>query len=309
MNSQIALDVFFVFTGFILMILGAERLVRGASALATRLNLSKAFIGAVLIGLGTSAPEFFTSVYSASIDEGVLALGNVIGSNIFNSTLVMATCLLFPFVITKAERHYSNWIMILLPAVMVVFFLKDLTLSRFEGFALLCPLPIFFYTLFKQGSDTEKTVENAHKSILINSVWVLLGFLGLYFGSDFAVSGSLEVANHFGLSKDFTGAIILATGTSLPELITTIIAGIKKEISLALANIIGSNALNVFGILGASTTLFPFSVEAHMAHQNAIYLLTISTMLLPLLIIKSSAFHKIWAIILFTLYVLFFNIN
>lgn len=310
MNSQIALDSFFVFIGFTLMILGAERLVKGASALAVKLNLSKAFIGAVLVGFGTSAPEFFASLYSASIGEGMLATGNVIGSNVFNSTLVMATCLLFPIIITKAERHYSNWIMILLPAVMVVFFLRDLELSRLEGFALLSPLPFFFYTLFKQENDSEEAVvQGAKDSVFINSLWVFIGMLGLYFGSDYAVAGSLKVAGHLGLSKGFAGAIILATGTSLPELITTIIAGMKKEISLALANIVGSNALNVFGVLGASAVFFPFSVEAYMAHQNAFYLLIISAMLLPILIVRSNIFHKFWAFILFALYILFFNAN
>jgi cation:H+ antiporter len=309
MNSQIALDSFFVFIGFALMILGAERLVKGASALAVKLNLSKAFIGAVLVGFGTSAPEFFASIYSASIGEGMLATGNVIGSNVFNSTLVMATCLLFPFIITKAERHYSNWIMIILPALMVVFFLKDLELSRLEGLLLLVPLPIFFYTLLKQGSDPEEIPEVTTDSIFINSIWVIVGILGLYFGSDYAVAGSLEVADHFGLSKGFAGAIILATGTSLPELITTIIAGIKKEISLALANIVGSNALNIFGVLGISAALFPFSVEAYMGHQNTFFLLLISFMLLPLLIIRSNVFHKLWALILFALYIVFFAAN
>ena len=309
MNSLIVFNSFLVFIGFALMILGAERLVKGASALAVKLHLSKAFIGAVLVGFGTSAPEFFASLYSASIGEGMLATGNVIGSNIFNSTLVMATCLLFPFVITKAERHFSNWIMILLPVVMLIFFLKDLKLSRLEGLVLLMPLPIFFYILLKQENNSEEIVQNGNDSVFISSLWTLIGMLGLYFGSEFAVAGSLKVAGHLGLSKGFVGTIILATGTSLPELITTIIAGMKKEISLALANVIGSNALNIFGVLGASATLFPFSVETYMAHQNAFYLLIISAILLPLLIVRSKIFHKFWAFILFALYILFFNIN
>ena len=308
MSSQILFDFFLIFLGFTFMIFGAERLVKGASSLAIKLNLSKAFIGAVLVGFGTSAPEFFASLYSASIGEGMLAAGNVIGSNIFNSTLVMATCLLFPFVITKTERHISNWILILLPAIMAVLFLKDLTLTRLEGGFLLTPLPFFFYILFKQGNSEDEVEENKD-SVFMNFLWVFLGMIGLYFGSDFAVSGSLGVSDYFGLSKGFAGAIILATGTSLPELITTIVAGFKKEISLALANIVGSNALNVFGVLGASAVLFPFSVEPYMAHQNAFLLLLISAMLIPLLIVRSNIFHKLWAVILFSLYIVFFISN
>jgi len=307
MNSQISIDLFYVFVGFVLMIVGAERLVKGASAIAIRFNLSKAFIGAVLIGFGTSAPEFFASFKSASIGEGVVATGNVIGSNIFNSTLVMATCLLFPFVATKNERHFSNWVMILLPSILLFAFLRDLNITSIEGLSLLAPLPIFFYILLKQESEPEDIDDTSDESLYLNLFWVLLGISGLYFGSEFSVSSSLKVADHLGLSKGFAGAIILATGTSLPELITTIVAGLKKEISLAVANIVGSNALNVFGVLGASATFFPFSVSEKMAYQNSFFLLVITAMLIPILIVRSNLFHKFWAFILFALYVSFFN--
>lgn len=299
------------------MILGAERLVKGAASIATKFNLSKAFIGAVLVGFGTSAPEFFASFYSASIGEGVLTAGNIIGSNVFNSTLVMATCLLFPFKLSKQEKHFSNWIWILLPSFLVFFFLRNLKLSSIEGLLLLLPLPVFFYTLFKQEEESvpldagggDDAVNTQSISMPTNIGWVILGMLGLYFGSDFAVTGSLKVSDQLGLSKAFAGAIILALGTSLPELITTLVAGIKKEISLALANVIGSNALNVFGVLGVSALVHPLTVDKVIAYNHSTYLLLISFMLLPVLIIKSNSFHKFWALILFALYATFFTAN
>ena len=322
MNTQLTIDLSIILAGFLLMILGAERLVKGASSIATKFNLSKAFIGAVLVGFGTSAPEFFASFYSASIGEGVLTTGNIIGSNVFNSTLVMATCLFFPFKLSKQEQHYSNWVWILLPSFLIIFFLRDLRISSLEGSLLLLPLPVFIYMLFKQEEEEEESVHVNHNdesetkdlgsqniSMPLNMGWVVLGMLGLYFGSDFAVSGSLRVSDQLGLSKAFAGAIILATGTSLPELITTLVAGFKKEISLAMANVIGSNALNVFGVLGASALFHPLTVDKLIAYNHSVYLLLISFMLLPVLMIKSNSFHKFWALILFALYATFFAAN
>lgn len=319
MNTQLTIDLSIILAGFLLMILGAERLVKGASSIATKFNLSKAFIGAVLVGFGTSAPEFFASFYSASIGEGVLTTGNIIGSNVFNSTLVMATCLFFPFKLSKQEQHYSNWVWILLPSFLVFFFLRDVSISSLEGLLLLLPLPVFIYMLFKQeegsvsvnhNDETEtKDLDSQNISMPLNMGWVVLGMLGLYFGSDFAVSGSLRVSDQLGLSKAFAGAIILATGTSLPELITTLVAGFKKEISLAMANVIGSNALNVFGVLGASALFHPLTVDKLIAYNHSVYLLLISFMLLPVLMIKSNSFHKFWALILFALYATFFAAN
>lgn len=307
MNTLI-LNTAGILFGFTIMIVGAERLIKGASDLALKFNLSKAFVGSILVGFGTSAPELFTSFYSAYIGEGTLSAGNVIGSNVFNSTLVMATCLMFAFKITKTERHFSNWIFILLPAVLLLVFMRDLSVTRLEGALLLLPLPFFFYILLKQGNLEDELTES-NSSMLISFFWVALGVLALYLGSNLSISSSLKVADHFNLSKGFAGAIILATGTSLPELVTTIIAGVKKEISLALANIVGSNALNAFGVLGGAALFYPFTVTETMGHQNTMILLIISVMLIPLLIIRSNLFHKLWAALLVLMYLVFFTSN
>lgn len=306
--SSLTLDIIGILFGFAIMILGAERLIKGASDLALMFNLSKAFVGAILVGFGTSAPELFTSFYSAYIGEGTLSAGNVIGSNVFNSTLVMSTCLMFTFKIKKAERHFSNWIFIILPALLLVIFMRDLSVTRLEGALLLLPLPFFFYILLKQGNLEDEVVES-NSTAFLSLLWIIIGVFALYLGSNLSIDSSLKVADHFNLSKGFAGAIILASGTSLPELVTTIIAGVKKEISLALANIVGSNALNAFGVLGGAALFYPFSVTESMGHQNTIILLIISVMLIPLLIIKSNLFHKLWAGLLFMMYFVFFTSN
>lgn len=301
MNSTL-LAFLSLLIGFALMVFGADRLIKGAVDIALKFNLSKVFIGAVFIGFGTSAPELVTSLFSAYTGEGVLAAGNVIGSNIFNSTLVMGTCLLFPFVLSKSERSLQNGVLLVLPALLILIFASDLKLTAFEGILLLIPLPIFLYLMAKEGAGTDE-VEESTSSIWMDLLWLNLGGAALFFGSTFAIKASLNLVEIFGISKGFAGAVILAAGTGLPELVTTVVAGFKKEISLAFANILGSNALNTFGVLGASVTLFPFTIDKQMATVNTPVLLAISLFgLLPLMFLKNKNLLKFWAVALFATY-------
>ena len=294
-----------LFAGFTLMVLGADRLIKGAVDVALKFNLSKVFIGAVFIGFGTSAPELVTSLFSAHSGEGVLAAGNVIGSNIFNSTLVMGTCLLFPFVLSKSERSLQNGVLLILPSLLMLIFASDLKFSSFEGLLLLIPLPIFLWLMMKEGSGADE-VEESTSPLWADSMWVMFGGAALFFGSTIAIKASLNLVEIFGISKGFAGAVILAAGTGLPELVTTVVAGFKKEISLAFANILGSNALNTFGVLGAAATFFPFDINTQMATVNAPVLLAISAFgLLPLMFLSHKVFLKIWAAVLFLAYLSF----
>lgn len=289
-------------TGFALMVFGADRLIKGAVDIAVKLNLSKVFIGAVFIGFGTSAPELITSLFSAYTGEGILAAGNVIGSNIFNSTLVMGTCLLFPFVLAKSERSLQNGILLVLPSLLILIFASDLKFSALEGLLLMIPLPIFLWLMIREGAGADE-VEESTSSIWMDLLWLNLGGITLFFGSTIAIQASLNLVELFGISKGFAGAVILAAGTGLPELVTTLVAGFKKEISLAFANILGSNALNTFGVLGASVAFFPFEIDKHMATVNAPVLLAISLFgLLPLMFFKNKIFLKVWAALLFIAY-------
>jgi len=291
--------------GFVLMVVGADRLIKGAIDLALKLNLSKVFIGAVFVGFGTSAPELITSLYSAYFGEGVLAAGNVIGSNIFNSTLVMGTCLLFPFVLSKSEKSLQNAVLLILPSVLILIFASDLQFSVLEGILLLIPLPIFLYLMMKEEAGTDE-IEEHHSALYLDLLWIFAGGTALFFGSTFAIKASLNLVDLFGISKGFAGAVILAAGTGLPELVTTVVAGVKKEISLAFANILGSNALNTFGVLGLSAIIFPFEIDHKMAVFNAPSLLAITVVgLVPIMVFKNKVFLKVWAAVLFATYLSF----
>ncbi len=304
MNTSLHSFAFLLF-GFALMIIGADRLIKGAVEVALKFNLSKVLIGAVLVGFGTSAPELFTSLYSASIGEGVLAAGNVIGSNIFNSTLVLGTCLLFPFALSKSEKTWGNTVLLLLPSVLILIFASDLSFTLLEGVLLIAPLPAFLYMMSQQ--ETEEEFEDLSRvNLLLSGFWILIGGAGLYFGSNFAIQGSLELSELFGLSKGFAGAVILAAGTGLPELVTTIVAGFRREMSLAFANIVGSNALNTFAVLGLSALIYPFNIPQSMAYFNAPILLVISVFgMAPLMFFSNKIFLKAWAVLLFGTYITF----
>ncbi len=299
----------FLLVGFTLMIIGADRLIKGAVDMALKFNLSKVFIGAVIVGAGTSMPEFFTSFYSASIGEGVLAAGNVIGSNIFNSTLVLGTCLLFPFILSKSEKSWPNIVLLLLPSALILIFALDLKLSTLEGLLLLAPLPIFFYLMATQGNSVESDEfddDGGNINLVLSVTWILLGCAGLALGSHISIKGSLELVTILGVSKGFAGAVILAAGTGLPELVTTVVAGFKRETSLAFANIIGSNALNGFAVLGLSATFFPFEIPRTMAFFNAPILFAVGVFgLLPLMFISNKYLLKLWSLLLFTTYLSF----
>jgi cation:H+ antiporter len=197
-------------------------------------------------------------------------------------------------------------VLLILPSALILIFALDFNISSMEGLLLIAPLPIFLYLMIKQGAGTEAVENTGSINLVLSFLWIFLGGGALYFGSSLAISGSLELVALHGLSKGFAGAIILAAGTGLPELVTTIVAGVKRETSLAFANIVGSNALNAFGVLGLSALLFPFDVPSTIAFSNAPILLAVSVVgLTPLMIISNQYFLKFWSLVLFCFYAAF----
>lgn len=293
--------------GFAALIVGAEVLIRGALKISSKLGLSKAFTGAVLLGFGTSAPELFTSLVSASQGEGILAAGNVVGSNIFNSTLVMSCCLFLFAPKARKSIPYLKVLWLILPAFLVFAFFMDSRLTLVEGIAFLSPLPFFLWFIGEADEESEEDSSSGPYSLALGLGLLLLGLGGLYFGAKITIQGALGVSDFFGLSKEFAGAIILAAGTGLPELATSIIAGIRKEGTLAVGNIIGSNALNVFGVLGLSATLFPFELSREMASKEPYFLLLVSSLLVATLFLRRRSFRVALGILFISLYVIYFQ--
>ncbi|MDH3403512.1 MAG: calcium/sodium antiporter [Acidobacteriota bacterium] len=253
--------------GLAALILGADLLVRGASRMARRLAVSPLAIGLTVVAFGTSAPELAVSLRSALVDRADLAMGNVVGSNVFNVLLILgASSLVRPLAIERKLVRLDVPLMIALSALVWILAL-DGRLSRWEGGSLFAGV-LAYTTLLLLGSRREaraRATESGTKpaaprlsSALIASA---AGLLALVFGARWLVAGSVAIARALGLSELVIGLTLVAAGTSLPEAATSIVAALRGERDLAVGNIVGSNVFNLLAVLGGSAVLAPHGLE------------------------------------------------
>lgn len=260
-------DIVLLLIGLVVLIYGANFLVDGGSALAHRLKVSNMVIGLTVVAFGTSTPELVVNVVSSMDGSSALALGNVLGSNIFNILAILGvTALIVPLGVKKM----TTWVEIplaVLAAVLVLLFINGDpagTITRAEGICLLCFFVIFLvYTLmlakFGAAGDGEEIVIKNY-SVGKSVLFILLGLVGLIGGGRLLVNGAVNIAQSMGISERIIGLTIVSIGTSLPELATSIIAARKKNADMAIGNVVGSNIFNTFLILGASATITPLQV-------------------------------------------------
>lgn len=257
--------------GFVPLIYGADLLVDYASALAKKLNIPNIVIGLTIVAFGTSAPELVVNVFASLEHNSAIALGNILGSNIFNIGGILAVSAI---ITPLAVRNSTTWIEIPLAllAGIVVFALANdklidgseiSSLSRIDGIVLLIFFVIFLvynFTLIKKGGFTDEvSVKDVApwKATLL----VIAGLVLLVAGGRVIVYGAIEVASRLGISERVIGLTIVSIGTSLPELATSIVAARKKNFDIAIGNVVGSNIFNIFFILGVSATIYPVSVQ------------------------------------------------
>ena len=259
--------------GFTLLVLGAEVLVRGAARLAASFDMSPLIIGLTVVAFGTSAPEMAVSTQSAFMGQGDIAIGNVIGSNIFNVLVVLGlSALIIPLVVSRQLVRFDVPIMI--AAGFLAWFLAlDGSYSRIDGLILFSCIIVYTGYLiisslkaFKAGktlaSDDEYTADiNPHRfASLINIAYLLIGLVLLVTGSNLLVTGAVSLAQALGLSELVIGLTIIAVGTSLPELATSLIAAWKGERDIAVGNIVGSNLFNLLAVLGLAGLASPENI-------------------------------------------------
>lgn len=261
----------FVLLGLLLLFFGGEGLVRGSSALALRLGLTPLVVGLTVVAFGTSAPELVVSVQATLAGKGAVAIGNVIGSNSLNIGLILAlTGLICPLRVQLQILRID--VPILVGAtVLAAWMLSDLALGRLEGAILLTGA--VSYTVFavlyakkvKPSAEVEAEFAEAlpapRGSIWRDVLFIAVGLGLLAAGSHFLVDGATRLARGFGVSEGVIGLTIVALGTSMPELVTCVVAALKKEPDIALGNIIGSNLFNLLGILGTAALVRPLTGE------------------------------------------------
>lgn len=253
--------------GFALLVWGADKFVAGASAFARRLGVSPLLVGLTIVAFGTSAPELAVSLTAALQGANEIAVGNVLGSNVFNLLVVAGlSAVLCPLIMDRTLLR-RDWPLSVAAAVLLLLFLApDLTISRIEGLILLA---VFIVVLVVQiraamqgrgAADSEE--EEIPMSPLLIGVNIVLGLACIIIGGHLAVNGATGIARMFGLSETLIGLTIVAIGTSLPELVTSLVAAHKGQNEIAMGNVIGSNLFNILLILGVSASITPIPVQA-----------------------------------------------
>lgn len=249
--------------GFTLITFGANWLTNGASAIAKRLNISEFIIGMTIVAVGTSLPELTVSLASAFSGSADMAIGNVVGSNIFNTLFILGICALFsPVVFSRNNIRIDTPICILVSLTLLVMLIGG-TLSRIEGIILLLLYIVAMFISFKTNKPEENDEEdNDEKFSWVKSLLMLIGGLvALIYGADTTLNSAVEIARHFNISERIIAITLLAGGTSLPELAASLTAAAKGRGALALGNIIGSNIANILLILGSCSTILPLTMN------------------------------------------------
>jgi cation:H+ antiporter len=260
--------------GLLLILFGANYLVDGSSSIARRFGLSEFIIGLTIVGIGTSTPEMVVSFLSAFNGNADMAIGNIVGSNIFNTMLILGiTAMIAPLTITKSNINKDiplnigvTVLLILLGMNASIFGVGENVLSRLDGGILLAIFAWYMWNSFRSDSaDTDSGEEIRTYTPVISTLLILGGLAALIFGGRLFVNAATEIAKGFGVSDKFIAVTVLAAGTSMPELATSVVAAIKGRGQLALGNILGSNISNILLILGGSALITPLSLTGMSA--------------------------------------------
>ncbi len=283
---------FLLALGLVILLLGGKFLVDGSSSIALKLGMSTGLIGLTVVAFGTSAPELLVSINASIRGNSDISVGNVIGSNISNIALVLGLSgIFYPILIRRSHLRFEYVTMLLVTIIFYVLSLDSL-LSFWEGiflFTALITLNIYLFRNLKGGiSDNQEIVleelDQVKNYSWVSSVGLLLGgIIGLYFGSELLVNNAVLISREFGISERVIGVTIVAIGTSLPELITSIIAAFSKRTDLALGNILGSNIMNVLAIIGITSIINPIQVSDAFLNSDYLWMIGISLLLFPLM--------------------------
>ena len=300
--------------GFLLLIKGADIFVGGASAIAKKLGIPPVIVGLTIVSIGTSAPELAVSIISSLQGSNEIAMGNVIGSNLFNTLVVLGvTTIVLPLIIKKDTIKVDFMINILVTFLLFILtfgkiFNNDNIISRIDGLILvaICVIYMIFLiikskkTNISKISEDEKNIRMAKKIIA-----VVLGAVGIVLGGKLVVDSATNIAYSLGMSEKLVGLTIVAMGTSLPELVTSVVAATKGENDIALGNVLGSNIFNILLILGVSSAITPIPVAQNLI-VDFIFLLCVSIFIFALIIFskgKEKKLTRIEGVVLVVLYI------
>lgn len=297
--------VLFLIIGIIFLLIGGDMLVNSSTALAKKLNVSPFLIGITVVSFGTSAPELLVSLNAAVMGSAGIAIGNVIGSNIANIALVLGLTILIRPINVDSKKYLFAWLVMFVSSIMFFGFSLDGVIDFIDGLFFISGL-MFFITLsirYRNSSIEEDEIEENTDTKMI-PVYFILGAAGLYFGSEFLVTNSVIVAKYFGISEFVIGITIVALGTSLPELVTSVIAILKGHSSISIGNLIGSNIFNVFAVLGITSLVQPLNSDRSILTSDLPVMLGI-TLLLGFFLFITHRLRRTEGLLLISIYLIY----
>ena len=277
------MDLLYLIIGLLILVAGAEIVIRGSVSFGKKYNISLFAIGIVIVAGGTSLPELASSINAVINNHADLALGAVVGSNIANLILVMAaTTIILPISNISKNQINQAWINIGLGITLII--MSFLYFNYIFGIVSIILLILIMYLQFKKGSLGLEEINKSEYSTFLSVFLVLFGIIFLIYGSDLFVDSAISIANYFNVSEAVIGLSIIAFGTSLPELVVGIISALKRKVDFALGNILGSNIYNILGVLGVSSFFGKFRMPEILAKQDLIFMLLITLMILGFMV-------------------------
>ena len=305
--------------GLLLLVGGGELLVRGAAGLALKAKIPSIIVGLTVVSIGTSSPELFASLNAAASGADGIAIGNVVGSNMANLGLVLAiTALVFPIPVEK-NLLKLDWPVMMVASLLFLLFMQDLELVWWEGLIFVLALIFYIFRLIyitrrnnkmqaELTSDEKEFEEFQSKPYWVLIVLVVVGCTLLYFGAEWFIEGASNIAMSLGISDTVIGLTVVAFGTSVPELVTSLMAAFKKETDIGLGNLVGSNIFNILAVLGITSLVSPLDMkpeplEPNFIHNQIWWMFAISFVIMPFVLIGKNKIGRVKGLILLAAYI------
>lgn len=306
------MDYLQLIAGLIILVIGGESLVKGAVSIALRAKISSLVIGMTVVSFGTSAPELLVSLKAALSGHPDVSVGAVVGSNISNLGLVLGiTVLIFPIMVHR-DSIRIDWPLMMLSTLLFFWFAMNGLIDFYEGLIFVSILVAFtswlIYRSRKKGkmlaAVQEVASEGTSNSIVKDILLLLGGIVGLYFGAEWLIESVVSIAESYQISEKLISVTVVAFGTSIPELVTSTMASLRKESDLSVGNLIGSNLFNILAILGITAMVEPITIAESINNFDVYFLIAISALILPFMLI-GKYFGRPKGIILILIYVVY----
>ena len=306
------MNLLWMFIGFILLVIGGEFIIRASVALSLKLNISKLVIGMTVVAFATSLPELIVSINAAINDAPSIAINNVIGSNIANIGLVLGlTCIIGNMYVEKSFYKIDWPVMFIFSIILYFIIARDNIIDQYDGIVLFSLLIVFIIFILRSSLKTyqKDSIDNnlIHSTNFKTIVWIIIASVSLFYGAEWLVYGAINFAEQIGVSEAVISVSIIAVGTSIPELATSLLAIVKNEKGISLGNLIGSNIFNIGSVIGITSMIKPIVIDdIQILNRDIIWMLVFALLILLIALFpKKNVIGKIKGFFLLFLYSIF----